>query len=172
MIVPIVGLAGVGVAAGANTAGGSMAEMGSMTSNSSSGHLGGAVGVLVRFGPELLVVSVLLVVVSMALRRPLAAIPAAGAGALLYWGMHAQGGVTLMYVTLAVAYLAWVTTYIWARNRSARRVERRWLLPRVHDPKPALPADRVQQTAGAGESASRYAGGCLAHAGARVGGDM
>jgi hypothetical protein len=74
-------------------------------------------GILVTIGPELLVVSVLLVTVSLALRRRIAAIPALVAGALLYWGMYAQGSDALMYATIAVGYAIWAATYAWTRLR-------------------------------------------------------
>lgn len=86
-----------------------------------SSHAGGVLGVLVRTGPELLVVSVLLVTVSLALRRRAAAAPALLAGALLYWGMYAQASVGLMYTTMAVAYLVWALSYAWTRRRAAPR---------------------------------------------------
>jgi len=119
MVLPLVGLAGAGAAAGAQAAGGSMAGMGPATTTATSGasHPGGVLGALVTYGPELLVVSVLLVAASFALRRPVAALPAVVAGALLYWGMYAQASVALMYVTIVVAYLAWVAVYAWVRTR-------------------------------------------------------
>ncbi len=90
------------------------------TATSGSSHPGGLLGVLVTIGPELLVVSVLLVAVSFALRRPVAALPALIAGALLYWGMYSQASVVVMYVTIVVAYLAWAAIYVWNRTRPRR----------------------------------------------------
>ncbi|MDA8379326.1 MAG: hypothetical protein M0020_00585, partial [Actinomycetota bacterium] len=102
MLLPLVGVAGAGVASGAQASGGSMAGMAGMgpapaaRAAASSGaaaprHPGGVLGFLVTIGPELLVVSILLVTVSLALRRRAAALPALVAGGLLYWGMYAQG---------------------------------------------------------------------------------
>jgi len=50
----------------------------------------GLVGTLTDVGPAILVVSTLLVTLGVGLRRPLAAVPALAAGAVLYWGMYAQ----------------------------------------------------------------------------------
>jgi len=50
----------------------------------------GLVGTLTDVGPAILVVSTLLVTLGVCLRRPLAAVPALAAGAVLYWGMYAQ----------------------------------------------------------------------------------
>lgn len=129
MVLPLVGLAGAGAAAGAQATGGSMAGMGpaptststaTAASSTASSHPGGVLGFLVTIGPELLVVSVLLVTVSLALRRRVAAVPALAAGALLYWGMYAQASVGLMYATIAVGYLVWVATYAWTRVSRSR----------------------------------------------------
>ncbi len=128
MVLPLVGVAGAGVASGAQASGGSMAGMAGMgpapaaRAAASSGaaapsHAGGVLGFLVTIGPELLVLSILLVTVSLALRRRAAALPALVAGALLYWGMYAQGSDALMYATIAVGYAIWAATYAWTRQR-------------------------------------------------------
>ena len=123
MVLPLVGVGGAGVASGARAGGGSMAGMGpAPAARASSGaaapsHPGGVLGFLVTIGPELLVVSILLVTVSLALRRRAAALPALVAGALLYWGMYAQGSDALMYATIAVGYAIWAATYAWTRQR-------------------------------------------------------
>lgn len=128
MVLPLVGVAGAGVASGARAGGGSMAGMAGMgpapaaRAAASSGaaapsHPGGVLGFLVTIGPELLVVSILLVTVSLALRRRAAALPALVAGGLPYWGMYAQGSDALMYATIAVGYAIWAATYAWTRQR-------------------------------------------------------
>ena len=127
MVLPLGGLAGAGAAAGAQATGCSMAGMGPAPTSTSkataatvSSHPGGVLGVLVTIGPELLVVSVLLVTVSLALRRRAAAVPALAAGALLYWGMYAQASDAVMYATIAVGYVIWAATYAWTRVRRPR----------------------------------------------------
>jgi hypothetical protein len=109
MVLPVVGLAGAGAAVGAQADAGSMPGMGPTPSN----HPGGILGVLVIIGPELLVASIILVTVSLTLRRRGAAFLSLVAGAMLYWGMYAQGSVTLMYTTMAGGYVIWALTYLW-----------------------------------------------------------
>ena len=70
----------------------------------------------------ILIVSVVLVTVSLAVRRPLAAVPALAFGALLYWGMYGQPSHLLMYLTLALAYAGWLGTNLWTRRRPARQL--------------------------------------------------
>lgn len=88
---------------------------GTATARITASHPGGVLGLLVTIGPERLVVSILLVAASLALRRRIAAAPAHLAGALLCWGMYAQASVDLMYATIAVGYLVWISTYAWTR---------------------------------------------------------
>ena len=77
MIAAAVGVGGAAAATG----------MTGMTANG-SGHPGGALGALARIGPWLIVVSALLVAAAFALTyRPVTAIPALVAGAVLYAGM-------------------------------------------------------------------------------------
>ena len=89
-----------------------------------SGHPGGALGALVRIGPGLIVASVLLVTVAFALsRRPVTAIPALVAGAVLYAWMYAQDSVPVMYASIAVGYLTWAALALWAaHNPAAQRM--------------------------------------------------
>jgi len=107
--------AGVGIAGAATTTG--MAAM----SGTGPGAPGGALGVLLRLGPVLLVVSVLRMTAAFALsRRPVAAVPALLAGAVLYAGMYAQPDLTVMYTGIAAGYLAWAGLYLCARSRRAQ----------------------------------------------------
>ena len=105
---------GVGGAAAAT----SMAGM----TGTGSGHAGGALGALVRIGPWLIVASALLVTAAFALtRRPVTAIPALAAGAVLYAGMYAQNSLPVMYASIAVGYLTWAALALWAaRNPAAQ----------------------------------------------------
>ena len=104
---------GVGGAAAAT----SMAGMAGMTTTG-SGHPGGALGALVRIGPWLIVASALLVTAAFALtRRPVTAIPALAAGAVLYAGMYAQSSLPVMYASIAVGYLTWAVLLLWVARR-------------------------------------------------------
>lgn len=105
MVLPVIGIAGAGAAA--STQG--MAGMDGPAP-------GGVLGFLTEYGALILGVSVLLVTLSLGLRRPLAAVPALLAGAVLYWGMYAQPSYPVMYVTLAAGFAGWIATYLWARQ--------------------------------------------------------
>lgn len=116
MVLPLVGLAGAGAAAGGSMAGmGPAPSAASGAATTASSHPDGLLGVLVAIGPELLVVSILLVTASLALRRRVAIAPAFVGGAILYWGMYAQSSDAVMYATMAAGYLIWVATYAWTR---------------------------------------------------------
>ncbi len=100
---------GVGVSAGAS----GMAAM----SGTGAGAPHGVLGVLLRIGPWLLVVSVLLVTATFGpTRRPATAILALLAGAVLYAGMYIQPNLAVMYVSIAVGYAAWGALYLWVRR--------------------------------------------------------
>jgi hypothetical protein len=78
-------------------------------------------GDLVRAGPWLLTISVILVTAAFALtRRPRAAVPALLAGAVAYAGMYAQPSLAVMYVSIAVAYAAWAGLMLWVRAAARR----------------------------------------------------
>ncbi len=92
---------GLFATAGASAVHASMAGMGATNSPGSS-SLPAWLDAIVRFGPEILVVSLLLVVAGVALRRRLAAIPAVAGGVVLYVGMYVQNSLPLMYVAIGV----------------------------------------------------------------------
>ena len=82
-------------------------------SGASANTQGGFLGFLLEYGPLILVISVALVTLGLALRRPWAAVPALAAGAVLYWGMYAQPSYVVMYVSLALGFAAWAAIYRW-----------------------------------------------------------
>lgn len=116
MILPIVGVVSSAASAGAQAAGG-MAGMGA---GGHVAHYSGLEGFLLRFGKEILIVSVVLVAGSFlarrVARRGYAAIGALVGGAILYYGMYEQSSVAVMYVTMAVGYTGWVGAYLWLRR--------------------------------------------------------
>jgi hypothetical protein len=67
---------------------------------------------IVRLGPEILVVSVLLVAITAALGRRLAALPATAGGVILYLGMYAQPNVVLMEAATAPGLALLVLAYV------------------------------------------------------------
>jgi hypothetical protein len=50
-------------------------------------------------------------------RRPVTAIPALVAGAVLYAGMYAQNSPPVMYASIAVGYLTWAALPLWVTRR-------------------------------------------------------
>ena len=92
---------GLFATAGARAAHTSMAGMGTATSPGSSG-LPAWLDAIVRFGPEILMASLLLVVAGVALRRRGAAVPAVVGGVVLYVGMYVQNNLFVMYVAIGV----------------------------------------------------------------------
>lgn len=76
---------------------------------------------LIAHGPIILIVSALLVVFSLGLRRRWFAAPALAIGALMYWGMYEQSNVTMMYVASGIGILFWLLLFVLLRNRGRIR---------------------------------------------------
>lgn len=109
MVLPAIGAVGAAGAAG-------MSGMSGMDDRDTPGLL----GLLLDLGPYLLVASVLLVTAGVALRQPVAAVPALAAGGLLYWGMYGQPSYPVMYLSLAIGFLVWIALYLWTRAAWSR----------------------------------------------------
>lgn len=116
----------IAAGAGASAAATGMAAM----PGTGPGAPHGVLGVLLRTGPWLLVVSVLLVTAAFTFtRRPATAIPALLAGVVLYAGMYRQTDLPAMYVSIAAGYTAWGALYLRVRRahpspaRTARAAE-------------------------------------------------
>lgn len=77
-----------------------MAGMGS--AHSAGRQEPGWLHAIVRFGPEILVASLLLVALGVGIRRRWALLPVALGGAVLYVAMYVQSSLTWMYVAIAV----------------------------------------------------------------------
>lgn len=112
MVLPAIGL--VGAAAGGMAG---MSDDGGTTQ-------GGFLGFLLESGPTILLISVALVTVGLALRRPWSAAPSLAAGAAIYWGMYEQASYPVMYLTLALGFAVWAALYRgtrrWAPIRDAK----------------------------------------------------
>ena len=67
---------------------------------------------IVRLGPEILVVSVLLVALAVALHRRIAALPATAGGLILYLGMYAQPSLVVMYAATALGVALLLFAYV------------------------------------------------------------
>jgi hypothetical protein len=78
----------------------------------STAHFLGWLDVLLRWGPEILVISVVSIVASVALRRRWAALPAIGGGLILYVGMYAQPKLALMHAAIAVGTVLLLVAYV------------------------------------------------------------
>jgi hypothetical protein len=102
---------GLIAAGGTAAAQGGMAGMGSEHQGAGAAASPGWLDVLLRWGPEILVVSVLLIVASVALRRRWAALPAVGEGLILYIGMYVQPNLTLMYGAIVVGTALLILAY-------------------------------------------------------------
>ncbi len=103
--------AGGSVGITASTAMSAMAGMGAQGQTTSA-----PLGVLVDEGPLITAISVVLIALSLRLRRKAAVLPAFLGGGLIYWGMYQQADMPLMYVSLLLGVLLWGMAYVWARR--------------------------------------------------------
>ena len=108
----------VGLIAAAGASVGAMAGMSGTgrgaPSSATSAPIEVAVGFLISWGPLILIVSIAAMCLALWRRRKAAAAGALLAGTLLYWGMFGQANLAVMYATMAIGMLAWVSAYIWA----------------------------------------------------------
>lgn len=116
MVVAAVGLFAAGGATGAKGADSSMSGMsGSGDSASGASHVPAWLDALVRFGPEILAFSVLVLALAVYLRRRSAAVPAILGGLVLYLGMYVQPILAVMYMAMVIGtsllVLAFVLTW-------------------------------------------------------------
>ena len=116
-------LAALGVIGAAAAASGSTAGMEGMGSGSggqtaSSGLFGNLLRFLVQVGPPLLIISVAAMTVALGLRRRAAVIPALLAGAVMYTGMYLQARVPLMYASIALGLIVWISLYVLGSARA------------------------------------------------------
>jgi hypothetical protein len=93
------------------------------TSRPSNAGMGGATTVgeaqlpgwweaILRLGPEILVVSALLVAIAVALRRRLAVLPATAGRIILYLGMYAQPSLVLMELAAVLGIALLVPAFV------------------------------------------------------------
>jgi hypothetical protein len=110
--------AGVGLFASTSAKAGegaasSMAGMGNMGGNAgTSTHFPGWLDALMRFGPVILIGSVLLVGVAVWLRRKAAVIPTLVGGLILYAGMYVQPNLAIMYGAMVLGTVLLVVAYV------------------------------------------------------------
>ena len=76
---------------------------------------------LIDHGPTILIVSAVLVVFSLGVRRRWFVAPALAVGALMYWGMYEQSNVTMMYVASGIGILVWLLLFVAPHSRRGVR---------------------------------------------------
>ena len=122
MVAAAVGLFASSGAVAAKGAGSSMAGMSGTGPGSTPSHGPGWPGTLwvflIRFGPEILIVSIIILTIAVALRRREAAIPALLGGVILYAGMYAQPILAWMYVAMVVGTSLLLLAYLASRHPS------------------------------------------------------
>lgn len=101
MTAAAVGVFAAGGAAAAKDTG-SMSGMGGPSSSGSASPSPAWLDFLIRFGPEILIVSILLLTFAVGLRRRDAIVPALSGGLILYVGMYAQPSLPVMYAAMAI----------------------------------------------------------------------
>lgn len=111
---------GLFATAGTTVAHSSTAGMGTMISTGSA-RLPGWLDVIVRFGPEILVFSLLLLIAGVAVRRRGAAIPAVVGGVGLYVGMYVQSSLLWMYLAIGVGGMLLLLAYVASLRPRLRR---------------------------------------------------
>ena len=105
-------------------------SMGGMSGSASAGQaqLPAWWEAIVRLGPEILVVSVLLVALAVALRRHVAALPAIAGGFILYVGMYVQPSLVVMEAAtllgIALLVLAYAASFRFALGLVTARPNR------------------------------------------------
>jgi len=117
---------GVFAAGGAAAAKDSMSGMGSSSSSGSASPSPAWLDTLLRFGPEILIVSILLLTITVGLRRRVAVVPAVIGGGVLYVGMYVQPNLPVMYGAMVIGTALLLLAFVVIR-RPVRGV--RALLP-------------------------------------------
>lgn len=103
--------AAVGLFAAAGTAAAKGSSMTGMGTTSGSRDMPGWLDVIVRFGPQILVASLLLVALGVGLRRRRALVPVVAGGGILYLGMYGQSDLAWMSVAIAVGTVLLILAY-------------------------------------------------------------
>jgi hypothetical protein len=103
-----------------------MAGMGTgAQGQTSNGLLSSTLPFLQHAGPVILLVSIGAFALSLATRRWLATIQALLVGAVIYWGMYGQPGISIMYATMVLGLLGWAAIFLWTRGFPGRSVSSR-----------------------------------------------
>lgn len=117
MTAAAVGVFAAGGTAAARGTSSAMAGMGSSGQPGGVSHMPAWLDALIRFGPAITIVSVLLVIVAVTVRRRIAALPTVIGGVILYAGMYLQPSVPWMYVAIVVGTALLVVAYLTTVSR-------------------------------------------------------
>lgn len=107
MILAAVGVAGTVVSGSMSAMSMTGMGMNNMSGMSSPGWL----ETILKFGPAILIVSVLLVTLSIGIRRRAFIIQALMGGAIMYLGMYMTTNITLMIIATIVGFVVWGVLY-------------------------------------------------------------
>ncbi|KYP79929.1 hypothetical protein [Ferroacidibacillus organovorans] len=113
-------LAAIGVAGAVVSGSMSAMSMSGMGMNSMSGSSPGWLETILKFGPVILVVSVLLVTVSIGIRRRRFIIPALVGGVIMYLGMYMTINIPLMVISTVVGFVLWGVLYVKSMPRNMK----------------------------------------------------
>lgn len=114
--VGVIGTAAAGSMSGMSM---SMSRMGSSSKPAASGFL----NMLLKFGPEILIVSIVLVTLSLLLRRNLFALLSVVVGAVVYWSMYMQASTMVMVIVTLLGFVAWGLLYAKTMPKRHREVD-------------------------------------------------
>jgi len=106
MILAVIGVAGVGASA----------SMAGMNPGGNSSQPASFLAFLLQAGPVMLLVSIAVFALSLTVKQWVAIIPALLVGGVIYWGMYGQPNLPLMYVTMALGLLCWISLFLWSRG--------------------------------------------------------
>lgn len=105
MVLAALGVVGTGVIAASSSM--DMANMTVQNSSASSSLF----GFLLQYGKSIFILSVILVTLSVGLKRKGATLLVLLGGIILYWGMYLQNSLYGMYFTVVIGFLIWGVTY-------------------------------------------------------------
>ncbi|KUO95920.1 hypothetical protein [Ferroacidibacillus organovorans] len=113
-------LAAVGVAGAIVSGSMSAMSMSGMGMNGMSGSSPGWLETILRFGPVILLVSVLLVTLSIGIRRRGFIIPSLVGGVIMYLGMYMTTNIPLMVSSTVVGFVLWGVLYVKSMPRNMK----------------------------------------------------
>ena len=121
MVALPLGLVAAGAAAGTKAISGASDGMAGVNNMSGSSAAPAAwLQALIGYGPKLLVLSIVLIVLAFAIQRSRWTVAAAVGGVILYAGMYVQQSLAVMYASIVVGFALFIVAAIGLRRRQAR----------------------------------------------------